>query len=89
MIASTRSFNTRPAEQMHAGFLVLLPRIETHALIAFRHLRCPDRRADAVAETVALAWKWYLDLARRGKDAARFPGSWPQSLRPERTCRTA
>jgi hypothetical protein len=59
-------------EDLHAEFLTLLPRIERHAEIAFRHLHCPHRRADAVAEAVALAWKWFLRLLARGKQAASF-----------------
>jgi len=57
---------------LHAGFLQLLPRVEMHARVAFRHVRCPHRRNDAVAEVVALAWKWYVRLVRRGKDPASF-----------------
>ena len=30
------------------------------------------RRAEAVAETVALAWQWFIRLAERGKDARPF-----------------
>jgi hypothetical protein len=66
----------RPApstcDALRAGFLALLPRIETHARIAFRDVACPGRRADCVAEVVALAWRWYVELAGRGKDAAEF-----------------
>jgi hypothetical protein len=61
-----------PLAQLHDRFLALVPRIETHARIAFRQLKCPDSRNDAVAESVALAWHWYQRLARRGKDAAEF-----------------
>jgi hypothetical protein len=46
------------AGALHAAFLALLPRIERHARICFRHLGCPQGRDDAVAETVALAWRW-------------------------------
>ena len=60
------------AGALHAAFLALLPRIERHARIAFRHLGCPQGRDDAVAETVALAWRWYLRLVERGKDPAAF-----------------
>jgi hypothetical protein len=60
------------AGALHAAFLAILPRIETHARIAFRHLCCPQRRDDAVAETVALAWQSYLRLVERGKDPADF-----------------
>jgi hypothetical protein len=59
-------------EELHAQFLLILPRIETHALISFRHLRCPDRRADAIAEVVAVAWKWYLRATQQGKDVTEF-----------------
>jgi hypothetical protein len=61
---------------LHAGFLALLPRIELHAAIAARRLRCPVRQADFVAEVVALAWDWYVRLARRGKDASAFAGTF-------------
>src|SRR5262249_39913909 len=57
-------------------FLALLPRIELHARITFRSVRCPDRRADAIAETVALAWQWHVRLAERGKDVRQFPAAF-------------
>jgi TPR repeat protein len=44
-----------------------------HAAIFFRHGRCPQRKDDCVAETVAVAWKWYRRLAERGQDARLFP----------------
>jgi len=50
----------------------LLPKIERHACIFFRHIRCDDQRADKVAETVAVAWQWYRRLAERGKDVNQF-----------------
>jgi hypothetical protein len=59
-------------ERLQAGFLTLLPRIERHARVYFRHVRCPHRKADSIAETVALAWQWYLRLVERGKDPADF-----------------
>ena len=61
-----------PTHPLHARFLKLLPRIEAHANIYFRQIRCAARRADQVAETVALAWKWFVRLDERGKDAAQF-----------------
>jgi hypothetical protein len=64
----------RPAA-LHAAFLSILPRIETHAAVVFRHLRCPHRLADCVQETVSLAWKWFVRLAARGKDAREFPSA--------------
>jgi hypothetical protein len=57
---------------LQARFLTFLPRIEAHANISFRSIRCDAVRADHVAETVALAWKWFLALEARGKDASRF-----------------
>jgi hypothetical protein len=60
---------------LQARFLSILPRIELHGRISFRHVRCADRRADAVAEVVAIAWKWHLGLAQRGKDATQFPAT--------------
>jgi hypothetical protein len=60
---------------LQVRFLSILPRIELHGRISFRHVRCPHQRADAVSEVVALAWKWHLRLAERGKDATRFPST--------------
>ena len=57
---------------LHARFLLLLPRIKAHAKIYFRDIRCAANRADQVAETVALAWKWFVRLDKRGKDASQF-----------------
>ena len=63
------------ADALHQGFLSILPRVEVHARVCFRHVRCADRRADAVAEAVAIAWAWYRRLAHRGKDARQFPSA--------------
>jgi hypothetical protein len=59
-------------DQLHVHFLALLPRIELHAAIYFRHLRCPDRKEEALAEVRALAWLCFLRLRERGQDAAPF-----------------
>src|SRR4029077_829997 len=58
---------------LKARFLALVPRIKTHAQIHFRDVRCPDTRAEKIAECLALAWKWFVRLAERGKDAEQFP----------------
>jgi hypothetical protein len=58
--------------QAHAAFLARLPLIELHARYAFRHIVCPQERHDAVAEVIALVWKWYGRLLRRGKDPSAF-----------------
>jgi hypothetical protein len=59
-------------EALHRHFLLILPRIELHARVWSRHLVCPGQREDFVCEAVALAWKSFLRLAERGKDATRF-----------------
>ncbi len=59
-------------ESLQVAFLSHLPQIQLHADFAFRHIRCPHTRADYTAETVALAWKVFVALARRGKDVAAF-----------------
>jgi hypothetical protein len=58
---------------LQLAFLAILPRIERHGRVYFRHVRCPDRKADAIAEMVALSWRWFVRLAEQGKDATRFP----------------
>jgi hypothetical protein len=62
----------QPVEALHAGFLLILPRVELHGNIFFRHLRCPHKKADAVQEMRALAWRWYLRLHEGGRDPADF-----------------
>jgi len=59
------------AAHLHAYFLELLPAIETHGRIYFRHL-CPHKKADAIQEMRALAWKWFIRLTQRGKDVSEF-----------------
>jgi hypothetical protein len=62
-------------EALHAAFLSVLPRIELHGRVSFRHVRCPSKRDDCVAEMVALCWLWFLRLAGRGRDATAFPSA--------------
>jgi hypothetical protein len=59
-------------DQLHARFLALLPRLELHARITFRGLRCPGLQEDAVQEVLALCWQWFLRLCERGKDVTGF-----------------
>jgi hypothetical protein len=62
--------------RLHGTFLTsVLPRVVAHGHIYFRHLKSADRKEEYIAEMVALAWKWHLRLAERGKDAARFPSA--------------
>jgi hypothetical protein len=58
MTARTTAAN--PALETHVAFLRLLPAIEAHARSAFRALRCPHDRDDAVAEVVARSWEEFL-----------------------------
>src|SRR5438034_143604 len=60
-------------QDLQQRFLSILPCIERHARASFRFIRCTARRAECIAETLALAWKWFRRLAERGKDAAKFP----------------
>ena len=55
-----------------ALFPAHLPRFEAHARFAFRRVGCPHVRADRVAEMLALAWKHFAALARRGKQPEQF-----------------
>jgi hypothetical protein len=58
--------------QLQTRFLAVLPRIERHARIYFRHLKCPHQREEAVAECLALAWWWFVRLVRQGKNPEAF-----------------
>ena len=60
-----------PVATLHDRFLALLPKIETHGSIVFRQLH-PSKKEEVLQEMRALAWKWFVRLAQRGKDAAEF-----------------
>jgi hypothetical protein len=47
--------STPAPESLRRSFESLRARIELHARVSFRGVRCPHRRADAVAEVVALS----------------------------------
>jgi hypothetical protein len=64
---------TSSLEQLRARFLGILHRIEPHAKIYFRHVGCRQKRTDLIAETIALAWKWFVRLAEKGRDGTQFP----------------
>jgi hypothetical protein len=73
MSASTPPSSLPPGDQLHVLFLTrVLPRVERHGRIHFRHLKCAARREEAIAEMIGLAWKWFVQLAQRGKDATQF-----------------
>jgi hypothetical protein len=68
-----RPIPTQHLTAWHDAFLSILPRIERHGQFAFRGVRCPQQRADCIAEMVALCWLWFLRLAGRGQDPLGFP----------------
>src|SRR5258705_5126083 len=73
MIASFPAVRAIPAIQtLHDKFLAILPRIERHGRIYFRHVRRSQRKQDLLSEMLCLTWKWFVRLAQRGKDASKF-----------------
>jgi hypothetical protein len=62
-----------PLAALHAAFLThVLPRVERHGRVYFRHVKCPDRKEELLAELRGLAWKWFVRLVRRGKQVLQF-----------------
>jgi DNA-directed RNA polymerase specialized sigma24 family protein len=59
-------------EDCRQAFEAVLPRIHKHAQVQFRQVRCPGRKEELIAETLALSWKWWLRLWDRGKDPRQF-----------------
>jgi hypothetical protein len=57
---------------LHVRILAVLPRIELHSRVYFRHVKCPDRKEELLAELRGLCRKWYVRLVRRGKDVLLF-----------------
>ena len=68
----TQPATARSLANLQARFLQIRDRIETHARIYFRQVKCWFKRADYIADTVALAFKWFRRLALKGKDARKF-----------------
>jgi hypothetical protein len=56
---------------LHDQFLAILPRIETHGRVYFRD-RHPVVKDECLAEMVALCWKWFVRLHKRGKNPSSF-----------------
>ena len=57
---------------MEDSFLKILPQIEQHGRIFFRHIKCRQTREEFIAEMVALAWRRFVRLTKRGKDVSVF-----------------
>src|SRR5262249_6708246 len=67
MLALTTPVPTTSFHDLQAIFLAeVLPRIETHAEVSFRGLRCHHQKEEFLAEMVALAWRWFLRLIEKG-----------------------
>jgi len=56
---------------LHCRFLVILPRIELHGRVYFRHKNA-EKREEMIAEMVGLCWRWFLRLVQQGKDPTQF-----------------
>jgi hypothetical protein len=67
-----RSIQQLSLPELQAEFLSIRPRILTHAHFMFRDVDSEERKADCISETIALAWKWFLRLAEKGKDPRGF-----------------
>jgi hypothetical protein len=61
-----------PRADQHAAILAIGPRFERHGEVYFRHVRCPHRKADYIAEMVAVCWKWFVRATQQGKDVSQF-----------------
>jgi hypothetical protein len=60
------------AQPMQQRFLQALPRIQLHAKISSRHIKCSHKRQDFISEVVGLCWKWWQRLVERGKKPWSF-----------------
>jgi hypothetical protein len=56
-------------DEWQAGFLAVLPAVQTHAKIRFRHLRA-EQREEAIQEAIAFACVSYQRLVGQGKQEA-------------------
>ena len=62
-------------DQVREAFVDALSRILKIARFRFRHVACSDSREDAVSETVAICWMWYLRLVGQGRNPTAFIAS--------------
>jgi hypothetical protein len=71
-VSSHSISNGLSISELEDAFLALLPRIELHGRIYFRHIKCPHEKGDDIQEMRALGWKWLVRLHERGKDPEDF-----------------
>ena len=57
-------------------FLKVLPAIEAHGRIYFRHLKAGDAKEEAIQEMRALGWRWFIALETHGKDISAIKGGF-------------
>jgi len=75
MIAIARPVPSKTSRPVwHAGFLAMLPAIERHAKIAFRHLDA-EAREEMVQEVICNACRAYARLAELNKTEVAYPGA--------------
>src|SRR5262249_27032019 len=63
---------TPSLEHLHAEFLAIVPRIEKHGEVYFRFIRCSVSKEECIAEMVAMSWKWFIKLKRKGRNPSAF-----------------
>jgi hypothetical protein len=64
------------SQHLHETFVSsVLPRVEAHGRVVFRHVQCRQHREELLAEMAALTWRWFLRLVRRGRDVLKFVSS--------------
>ena len=68
----SHSVSRRPTPRWHQAFVAMMPIIETHARVSFRHLD-PEAREEAVQEVVCNALKAYVRLVQLKKAAIAYP----------------
>ena len=71
MSATSVARTPAPLADVQASFARALPRIRSHARYALRRTPAGDRE-DLVAEVLALSWKHFADLSRRGRRPEEF-----------------
>ena len=73
MIAQVKPATSPSPETLHRQFVDhILPAVELHAGVQFRHLKGQDRE-EAIQETKAVAWMLFIQAIELGKDPATFP----------------
>ena len=53
---------------LHAQFESVLPRIERHARVMFRFIKCHHTKEDKIQEVRGFCWKWIAELDQNGKE---------------------